>query len=187
MSYAYDHLNEPRNTTSGVADSMLIAPLSAFQTLRCPEAPFTNPGDEVTIRRPHVFKANEGFIMVQLAPEKNNLALETIGNKGFQKFNENLNSFIAGSYKEVHEAIKNWMNKPHIVLIRDSKCEENLWYQVGCECEAAYLMAGFDTGNTAEGDKGYTCTWNVKSDYVALYAPLDTNGDPINPLTQLKA
>lgn len=166
---------------------MLLAPLTAFTTLRCPEAPFTNPGDEVKIRKPHVFPNGEGFIRLQLAPEKNSYMLETIGNKGFQKFDEKITAFLAGSYAEVHEAIKNWLNKPLILLIKDSNCDENLWYQVGCDCEAAYMMASFNTGTTREGDKGYEVTFSVTANYVALYAPLDTEGDPINPMSQLKS
>lgn len=187
MSYAYGHLMNPSNTESGIAEMLLLAPVSAFETLRCPEAPFTEPGDEVKIRKPHVFKVGEGFTKVLLAPEKNKLDLETVGNKGFQKFDKKLTGFIAGSTAEVHEAIKNWKNKPHVILARDSNCEANMWYQIGCECEAAYMMASFTTGTTAEGDKGYEVTFSVKTNYVAIYAPKNEDDDPIDPMSQVKA
>lgn len=186
--YAYDHLTEPRNTTSGVATKLLLGFVSTFEDIKCPEAPFTNPGDEVTIRSPHTFKTvDDGFIELLLAPEKNRLQLSTVGDKGFQKFNENITAMIPGSYAAQHEAIKNMLNKPLIILIKDSNCDENMWYQLGCDCEAAYLTAAFDTGTTAEGNKGYEVTFSVMTNYVALYTPVDGLGDPIDPITQLKA
>lgn len=187
MSYAYDNLTSPRNSTSGVSDFFMLAPVTAFTDVKCPEAPFTNPGDEVTIRSPHVFPVGQGFIRVLLAPEKNKLDLETVGNKGFQKFNQKLIGFIAGSYAELHEAIKNWLNKPLIILIKDSNCDENLWYQIGCDCEAAYMTAKFMTGTTAEGEKGYEIEFSVMTNYVAIYKPVDGEGDPIDPISQIKA
>lgn len=189
MAYAYDHLTSPTNTQSGVAEFFLLAPTTAFTAdgIKCPEAPFTNPGDEVTVRSPHVFNALEGFIKVLLAPEKNQIMLETVGNKGFQKFEQKLEAFIAGSYAEVHEAIKNWLNKPMILLVKDSNCEANIWYQLGCECEATYMTASFGTGTSREGDKGYNVTFSVMTNYVILYAPVDGLSVPIDPLSQLKA
>lgn len=187
MSYIYDNLVTPRNTTSGIADFILLAPTSAFIDIKCPEAPFTNPGDEVKIRAAHEFVETKGFIKVLLAPEKNKLDLETVGDKGFQKFNQKLNCFIAGSYAEVHEAIKNWLNKPLILLTKDSNCDENLWYQIGCDCEASYMTAKFGTSTTNEGVKGYEVEFSVMTNYVALYAPVDGEGDPIDPLSQVIA
>lgn len=189
MAYEYAHLTNPRNTESGIAEFLLLAPMSAFAVdgLKCPAAPFTNPGDETTIREPHVFLAGEGFIKVQLAPEKNQFSAETVGDKGFQKFRENLEVFIPGTYAEVHEAIKNWKNKPLILLSKDSNCDANIWYQIGCECEGSYMSASFSTGTTVEGVKGYTVTFSRMSNYIATYAPKDGEGDPIDPMSQLKA
>ena len=185
MSYAYANLVTPRNTTSGVADFFLLASVADFDDIKCPEAPFTNPGDEVKIRAPHEFLADKGFIKVLFAPEKNKLDMETVGDKGFQKFNEKLVGFIAGSYAELHEAIKNWLNKPMILLIKDSNCDENLWYQIGCDCEAAYMTCTFTTSTTNEGVKGYEVTFSVMTNYVAIYAPVDGSDDPIDPLSQV--
>ncbi len=185
MSYVYSSLNSPRNTTSGVADFFLVAPVAHFEDVKCPEAPFTNPGDEVKIRKPHEFVVGKGFIKVLLAPEKNKIDFETVGDKGFQKFNGKFTGFIAGSYAELHEAIKNWINKPMILLAKDSNCDENLWYQIGCDCEAAYMTCTFGTSTTNEGVKGYEVTFSVMSNYVALYTPLDVNDDPIDPLSQV--
>jgi hypothetical protein len=189
MPYAYDHLTNPQNTESGVAEFILLAPASAFAAngMKCPKAPFNNPGDEVTIREPHEFVAGEGFVKVMLAPEKNQLTAETVGDKGFMKLRENAEVFIPGSYAALHEAIKNWKNKPLIILVKDSNCEANMWYQIGCDCEGSYLSASFGTGTTAEGTKGYTCGFSRMSSAITLYAPKDGLGNPIDPLSQLKA
>jgi hypothetical protein len=188
MPYQYANLDNPRNTESGIAEFLLLAPMTAFAAngLKCPAAPFTNPGDEVTIRQPHVFLPGEGFIKLLLAPEKNELNAETVGDKGFQKLRETIQSMMAGTYPELHEAVKNWKNKPLIILAKDSNCDADLWYQVGCECEGSYMTASFATGTTVDGNKGYTLSFSRMSNYITIYAPKDGLGNPIDPLTQLK-
>ena len=48
----------PQNVEGGVAEQILIAPLSWFDTVSVPTAPFTNAGDEITIKTAHTFKPN---------------------------------------------------------------------------------------------------------------------------------
>ena len=160
MSYAYTNLKEPKNTRSGVAENILLAPVSWFTAdgIKCPAAPFSLPGDEITIKEDHVFKAGKGFLNFQLAPQKNSLSYATIGDLSLSRQNAELKIFISGSYKEVHEAIKNLINTPLIVLIKDANCDENMYYQLGCDCSKAYLAASFTTGTTKDGVKGYEAT-----------------------------
>lgn len=59
MSTAYSGLATirlPKNVEGGVAEKILIAPLAWIQQVSVPQAPFTNAGDEITIKQPHVFK-----------------------------------------------------------------------------------------------------------------------------------
>lgn len=173
--YAYQNLVTPRNTGSGIADYILIAPVSWFAVdgIKCPEAPFDNPGDEIKVRTQHEFIAGKGFVKYALAPEKNSYDAKTIGDKGFNKFDIESSIFFPGSYAELHEAIKNWMNIPLIALEKDSNCGANFYYQLGCDCTFAYLSPEFTTGTTKDGTKGYVGKITWQNDFVQIFQPTD--------------
>jgi len=170
--YAFANLKEHSNIDSGIADFVLVAPFYDFEEggVKSPAAPFTERGDEVTIKTAHVFKAGKAFIKVALAPEKNQLTGTTIGDTGFQKMDQVLDIFIPGSYAEAHEFAKNIINTPLIVLAKDSNCPANVHYQLGNDCVQAYCKMDFSTGTTKDGVKGYKGTISFQNGYIQLYA-----------------
>jgi hypothetical protein len=176
-TYAYTNLVTPVNTGSGISEYVLLAPVTDFAVngIKCPAAPFTNVGDQITISVPHEFKAGRAFARVALAPEKNELMAKTIGDTMFQKLDFEMKLFFPGSYKELHEAVANYINQPLIALVKDSNCPANMWYQLGCDCTAAYLKGDFSTGTTKNGVKGYEVTITWQNPYVQLY---DVVGGP---------
>lgn len=182
MPYQFNHLVNPENTESGIAEFALIAPLSWFAPngLKKPGTG-TNPGDEVVISENHEFLLNKGFIRVALAPEKNQYTAETIGDKGFTKFRNNVELFFPGSYAEVKEAVKNLKNVPLVVLVKDSNCDANLYYQIGDACLGAWLSSSFASGTSAEGNKGYTNTVTNTAKSVILYSGAITMNSPYLP------
>ena len=127
MPYTYANLKTPQNISSGIADYALLGAVSDFTDdgIKCPIAPFNNQGDEVKIKTAHQFNAGKAFAKFLLAPEKNELNAKTIGDLGFQKLDFELKIFIPGSYAEAHEAVKNIINTPLIVLVKDSNCPAN--------------------------------------------------------------
>lgn len=169
--YAFQHLKNPQNIGSGVAQNLLLAPLAWFAAggVKEPPAVGVATGDEVTIRENHVFLAGKGFFEMLLAPEMNSLEAKTIGDKGFQKLDQTLRVFVPGSYAEVHECIKNLLNVPFIGLIQDSNCGSNLWYQLGTDCVPAYFTCNFSTGTTKDGKKGYEVELNYTAKSIVLY------------------
>lgn len=173
MSYAYKNLVSPINTESGLAEHLLYAPVSDFATngIKMPTAPFTNPGDEVKITSDHTFTdaTNGGFIKLQLAPDKNSYTATPGGDKGFVKLTHTATAFIPGSYAEIHESIKHMLNTPAIVLVKDSNCAADMYYQIGNECNPAYINPTFETGTSADGTKGYNVTFEAKGGPVLIY------------------
>lgn len=167
--YAYTNLTSPKNSTSGIAEGVWLAPKDWFTSIKKPIAD-SNPGSEVVISENHTFLAKKGFVFFRLSPEKNAYETETIGDKGHTKFNHSVKIFVPGSYQEAHEQIKFFKDTPLIAIVRDSSCEENLYYQVGNGCMGAWMQASFGTGTTIEGVKGYEITISYQSDYVTLYA-----------------
>jgi hypothetical protein len=170
VAYTYANLKEPKNLGSGISDFVLIAPVKDFDSIKAPTAPFTNPGDEVTIKTAHVFKDDKAFAKFALAPEKNSYDAKTIGDTMFQKLDHELKIFIPGSYAEAHEAVKNIINTPLIVLVKDSNCGADLWYQLGNSCVYAYAKFDFSTGTTKDGVKGYSGTVTFQSESILIYS-----------------
>jgi hypothetical protein len=70
---------------------------------------------------------------------------------------------------QVHEALKNWLNTPLIVLLKDANCEDGFYYQLGNSCVPAYLSADFSTGTTIDGQKGYLIKVMWYNTYVLTY------------------
>ena len=171
MAYSYANLLAPKNVTSGIADFLVLAPVRDFDVdgIKCPEAPFPAPGDEVKVKTAHTFLAGKSFKKFACAPQKNQLSAKTIGDLGFQKLDFEAKFFIPGSYAEAHEAVKNLMNEPLIAMVRDSECAEEMWYQLGCDCVFAYAKFDFSTGTTKDGIKGYDATITYQSGFVQLY------------------
>lgn len=182
MAYQFDHLTNPQNTESGIAEFALLAPQRWFAAggIKKPGTG-TAVGDEVRILLTHEFLPEKGFIRFALAPEKNQYSAETIGDKGFTKFRNTLEIFVPGSYEEVHEAMKWLKTEPMIVLVKDSNCDANLYYQIGDACLGAWITGNFQTSTSAEGVKGYTITISNTAKSVVLYQGAITMNSPYLP------
>ena len=158
MAYAYKNLVNYSNVTSGISEYVLAAPVSWFAAdgIKTPVAPFTNQGDSIKIVTAHVFETDKAFFKMQLAPGKNKLDMKTAGDIGLSKMTTEVEVFIPGSYVEVHEQVRNLVNTPLIVLVKDCDCVNETFYQLGCDCMYAWMTAEFSTGTTKDGVKGYT-------------------------------
>lgn len=168
-SYAYKHIDSPKNVGSGVADEFYFAPKSAFTAIQCPPATGTNPGDTVTIATAHTFPANAGFTSVLCAPFKNALTATTVGDIGATKHEQKLEVFVPGVSPELNEMMANLKNEPCIVLIKDSNCAAGVYYQMGCDCAFAWASTEFTTGTNRDGAKGWKVTFTYFTDAVLLY------------------
>jgi hypothetical protein len=157
-NYNFRNISVSQNIDSGVAEFILLAPVSWFTAdgIKSPAAPFDNPGDSIIIKTPHVFNDGKAWIRYQLAPQKNELGYKTVGDLGLSKLNAEAKIFIPGSWPEVHEAVQQWMNRPLLALQKDANCKADLWYHLGCDCTFAWMRPEFSTGTTNGGIKGYS-------------------------------
>lgn len=159
MTYVFRKLTSPQKVASGVAEKLLYAPVADFDTIAVPTAPFTNPGDSITIAGDHTFNAGKGFMEIALAPQKNSVDEKTRGDIGLKGLNSELKVFVPGSYKEAHELVENMLNVPMIFIIKDSESvNEDEYYQLGNASFGAYLDVNFKTGTTKDGQKGFDGT-----------------------------
>jgi hypothetical protein len=156
MAYDYKHQNGGfENVESGISEKVWIAIKSEMDSIATPTAPFANPGDTITIVGDHTFTAGKGFLEYQLAPQKNELDYNSKGEAGNLAFSGVVKIFIPGSKAAVHEQVKFLANTPLIVLAKDpDRCDENFFYQLGCDCNSAWLSkADWKSSTTKDGTK----------------------------------
>jgi hypothetical protein len=160
----------PKHITTGIAEKVLIALVEWFAPngIKGPGI-WVISGDEVRIKESHVFIPDRGFIEISLAPEKNNYEAKSFGDTGFTKLANQVNVLVPGSYASQHELMYDLQNKPLIVLVKDSDCPANMWYQVGTSCNFGYAVPSFETGTTKEGIKGSRLEIKNTADKVYLY------------------
>lgn len=157
------NLRSWQNSGSGIAAFALIAPMEWFVTpdgIKSPVAPFTDLGDAVTIKTAHAFIAGKGFLYFALAPQKNQLDAATVGDVGFNKQNQEATIFVPGNDAALHESFQTLINVPLIALIKDSACKADLYFQLGSDCEGAFLSGAYATGTSKDGVKGYNAKLN---------------------------
>jgi hypothetical protein len=61
------------------------------------------------------------------------------------------------------------LNEDLIVLVRDSTCASNMYYQLGNECSPATMNPKFTSSTTASGVKGYEVTVEYSGPCIQLY------------------
>lgn len=173
--YAHFHnQREYENAQPGLAEYALIAPKSFFAPggLKFPVAPFNAPGDEITIKEPHVFKDGLGFLYFVAAPDKNELNTTTVGDKGFRKANTEAKYIFPGSTPAQHEQLRKLLNVPLIAISKDGQCSADMHYQLGNDCTAAYITTDFKSGTSEGGIKGFEVTLTFADAPLFYAAPL---------------
>ena len=167
MAYSYEHLLNAQNLASGIAEQVFLSPVNWMTSIKGTTTP-----ESVVISASHQFAAGKGFLIFQLAPERNSYDAKTVGDRGSQKLEHELKIFIPGSYEQAHNTVKHLLNEPLIVLHKDGACEEKICYQFGNQTDYAWLKADFSTGTTKDGTKGYAATVSFMSDSLLIYTGL---------------
>lgn len=170
MPSPYKALAEAARTIkeTGVSDYILFASTSDFDPaggIKCPVA------GEVVITTDHEFQVGFGFIKLACAPTKQKLSVNITGEVGNLKMMNKLEVFVPGSDEELHKLLKLIKNDSLIMLVPDAECDSAQHYQLGCDCNGAYLAAegGWESGTTVDGVKGYKLTFMYPAGNVVLY------------------
>jgi hypothetical protein len=153
---------------TGVADQILFASMTDFDPaggLKCPAA------GEVIISDDHEFVVDKGFIKLTCAPTKQKLTASITGETGNLKLMNKLEVFVPGSDKELHKLIKLVKNDQLVILVKDAECDAEQFYQLGCDCNGAFLdpEGGWESGTTKDGVKGYKLAFSYPAGNVVLY------------------
>lgn len=177
MATAYAHITAPGNTASGVSDYLHFAPVSWFDTggIKCPVPPFAALGDEVKVTADHDFLVGKGFLKAICAPSKNLMSAATVGEAGSKKFLQKIECMLLGTKETLHATVAGLLNEPLVLLIKDSDCDAGNYYQVGCDCNFAYVESSeFATGTLKDGQKGYKITFEFPTEKILIYSGVVT-------------
>jgi hypothetical protein len=159
MAYEFDHINldGAENVNGGISDLFYVAPKSWFDVngIKVPTAPFAVPGDEITVKDTHTFLAGKGFVAIQSPPQKNKLNIKSKGDIGSNGQMSEFDFFVAGTSAAIHEQFKNFLNTPLLVALPDANCAAGLVYQLGCDCQSAWLTIDWESATTKDGSKGF--------------------------------
>lgn len=170
-TYDLKNLNKRQNVAPGIAAYALVAKRSDFTTLQGIAVPTddTPTGDRVKIKTPHVFKDGKAWSKWSLAKDKNQMEATGEGDPTFRQLKQTATLFIPGSDADMHSVMADLLNEDLIVLVRDSTCASNLYYQLGNDCSPAAMNPKFTTSTTASGVKGYEVTIEYSGPCVQLY------------------
>jgi hypothetical protein len=153
MNYA--HLEQNKTVEPGFSD-FRIGVLSEFLSIKKPEAPFTNPGDEVKITDSHTFETDKGFYRIYQVKKRHGGKGDPTGTFGAKTLLNEIDVFIPGINAVQMEWVKNIINEEILTLHRDSDCAQDQWIQLGDACRPAEIDINYTTGTyEPTGEKGF--------------------------------
>ena len=154
----YNHIAKPAFNLPGLSD-FLIGIKSEFTSLGAPTAPFTNPGDSVTISTAHVPVTGKGFYRCYQIKNKHEGKSDSVGTFGAKTMKNEFKIFVPGTDATTLEFVKSIINEEVITLHRDADCDDPNWLQLGDDCYSAEIDSNFTTGTVEpSGDKGFMLT-----------------------------
>ena len=173
MATVYNSFGRANNVKPGVAPFALIIPIEDIETWGSVTAPAAGDtfGKLVEITTKHTPKTGKKWIRLEGAPKKNKHSYESTGEEGFMYFAQKGEFVFPGSDVERHGFASYFNNRQVAVLLKDSKCAENMYYQYGDECGGPVLKFNFDTGSGKEGLKGMTISVEFETDTPYIYRP----------------
>lgn len=174
---AYDFFQEnPLNVKfgddPGHDDLFLFAETKDFTTIQDVMASPTAEGDTVRITGSHAFAVGKGFIKASTYREGVQVEGTSTGDPGFLGDDYMATGFLVGDYAALKEKVVEMKNKPFVVLVKDPKCSDVRYQQLGCKCSPAILKEYKYTsgGKLTGGKKGFLLT------FATTCVPLDYEG-----------
>lgn len=169
MLTAYKNLKRPQNTTGGLSDTVLIAPVSWFSKIASNSA-VEGINTWASIYDSHMFLAGKGFVQLQGAAYKQQFAAALNGAPEMGIQEQALKFSVHGSYAQLHATLASWHGEALIVLVKDGNCSANMYYQLGNKDVFAWITASeFSTGENKGASKGYDLTIKSVGRNVATY------------------
>lgn len=155
----------------GVKPVFLVAHKDWFDVIAEPDADADEDGsgNSSNISGNHTFLPDYGFVKFEIADRTGKFTAEEVGDPEF----EAVNVMGEGMYPGWNPLLATYLGKNFegIILMQDSRCEANLYYQIGAICTLARKENWkYETGVSGGGDKkGFTLKYAAYQDKLLFY------------------
>jgi hypothetical protein len=161
----FDHIVTNTNTKAirgGYKDYLWFCPLADFDTIATPLAVPLTLGDEVEIVGDHTFLTTNGFFKWELKQKSPTIKGTSVGDPGAKLIEYTGEVTILGDESTTQAQLERLLNSKGICLLKDANClEDDVYAQLGDECDTPEFSVEFDGKTTAEGLKEYKISIKV--------------------------
>lgn len=146
----------------GYKDFLYFCPLTDFDVIATPLAVPLALGDLVTINGDHTFQNTDGWFKWELKQKTPTIKGTSIGDPGAKLMEYTGECFILGDEATTQEQMERILNTKGICLLKDANCKaDDVYVQLGDECDTPEFTVEFDGKTTAEGLKEYKVSFKV--------------------------
>lgn len=150
----------------GYKDYLFFCPVADFLVIA---TPLTTPlalGDEVTINGDHTFATTNGFFKWELKQKSPTIKGTSVGDVGAKLMEYTGEVTILGDEATTQAQLERLLNSKGICLLKDANClEDDVYAQIGDECDTPEFTVEFDGKTTAEGLKEYKVSFKAVAKY----------------------
>lgn len=161
----FAHIVTNTNTKAirgGYKDYLYFCPLADFNVIATPLAVPLTLGDEVTINGDHTFTTTNGWFKFELKQKSPTIKGTPVGDPGAKLMEYTGECIILGDETTTQAQLERLLNTKGICLLKDANCTSNdVYAQLGDECDTPEFTVEFDGKTTAEGLKEYKVMFKV--------------------------
>ena len=152
----------PKAIRGGYKDYLWFCPLVDFNVIAKPLSVPLALGDEVTINGDHTFLTTNGFFKYELKQKSPTIKGTSVGDPGAKLMEYTGTVVLLGDESTTQAQLERMLNTKGICLLKDANClEDDVYAQLGDECDTPEFSVEFDGKTTAEGLKEYTVNFKV--------------------------
>ena len=165
----FSHLTtntNPRAIRGGYKDVFYFCPLADFTSIAKPTGTPTALGDLVLISSAHTFTGTKGWFSWETKQRSATIKGQSTGDDGAKLMDYTGEITILGDSASTQEQLERLLNTKGIVLLKDANClVDDVYAQLGDECDPPIFTVEFDGKTTADGLKEYKVSFKAISKY----------------------
>lgn len=165
MPANFSHLTTNTNVKAirgGYKDVFYFCPLVDFNVIATPLSVPLALGDTVTINGDHTFLTTNGFFTWESKQKSVTIKGASVGDPGAKLIEYTGEVTILGDSASTQEQLERLLNTKGIVLLKDANClVDDVYAQLGNECDTPEFTVEYDGKTTNEGLKEYKVSFKV--------------------------
>lgn len=161
----FSHLTTNTNVKAirgGYKDVFYFCPIADFTTIAKPLAIPLALGDQVLITDDHTFTGTKGFFHYEAKQRSVTIKGVSTGDIGAKLMEYTGEITLLGDSASTQEQLERLLNSHVICLVKDANClVDDVYAQLGDECNQPEFIVEFDGKTTNEGLKEYKVSFKV--------------------------